>query len=651
MATDRHAADRPATVLVVDDNAPTRYTTSHVLRGAGLIVVEAATGREAIDRAMEGPDLVVLDINLPDIDGFEVCRELRARPETRHLPVIYLSATFVDDVDKVHGVNAGADGYLTHPVEPPVLIATVRAFLRAHRAEAAVQTSEAKFTAIFENALNGIALLSDDLILIDVNPAMCALLGRDREALVGRHLSAFSVKDHALDGHALAAALHTAGAWRGVAPVLNAIGGQVDLEWNVSRHSLPGINLAVVNDITARRVIEAERERLLASERAARTEAEQASRLKDDFLAALSHELRTPLNAIMGFSRLLQLRPIGDDPEAQRSIAAIERNARVQAQLISDLLDLSRIAAGKLELDRQWFNPVEAIGSALASSQNTAAARRVTIAVDTDGALDDIWWDPTRFQQVVWNLVDNAVKFSMEGGSVEVQLRQNGADIELEVRDAGAGIAAEFLPHVFDRFRQEDSSSRRWHGGLGLGLTVVHQIVSAHGATIEVHSAGKGQGSSFVVRMPGLAGRARPAGSTAAAAPLPAGADLRDLRVLVVDDNADARALIRGVLEEASAQVLDVATADAAVEALSTFAPDVLVSDVAMPHQDGYDLIRRVRAAGWSAQRLPAIALTAFARDEDRRRALAAGFQSHCAKPPEPAAFLADVRALANGRR
>ncbi len=651
MTTEPRPADRSATVLVVDDNTATRYSTSRVLRGAGLRVVEAVTGREAIDKAMDGPDLIVLDINLPDIDGFQVCRELRARPQTRRTPVIYLSATFVDDVDKVHGVDAGADGYLTHPVEPPVLIATVRAFLRAHRAEEAVQTSEAKFTAVFDHALNGIALLSDDLILIDVNPAMCALLGRERDAIVGRHLSAFSAKGHALDSDALAAALAATGAWRGVAPVLNAAGLQVDLEWNVSIHSLPGISLAVVNDITERRAIEAERERLLAAERAARADAEQASRLKDDFLAALSHELRTPLNAIMGFSRLLQLRPIGDDPEAKRSIAAIERNARVQAQLISDLLDLSRIAAGKLELDRQWFNPVDAIRSALTSSQNTAAARRVTIAVDADDALDDIWWDPTRFQQVVWNLVDNAVKFSSEGGTVDVRLRQNGGDVEFEVRDAGVGIAAEFLSHVFDRFRQEDSSSRRWHGGLGLGLTVVHQIVAAHGATIEVHSAGKGHGSSFVVRMPGMAGRTRPGGHSAATAPAAAKTDLRDLRVLVVDDNADARALIRGLLEEASAQVLDVATADAAVEALPAFNPAVLVSDVAMPQQDGYDLIRRVRAAGWTAQRLPAIALTAFARDEDRRRALEAGFQSHRAKPLEPAAFLSDVRALANGRR
>ena len=636
-------------VLVVDDNPATRYTTSRVLRAVGLTVVEVANGRDAIDKAMDGPDLIVLDINLPDIDGFQVCRELRARAQTQRTPVIYLSATFVDDVDKVEGVNAGADGYLTHPVEPPVLVATVNAFLRARRAEEAEQQSEAKFKAIFDNALNGISLLSADLIFIDVNPSMCHILGRDRDAIVGRHITAFSTKEQALISPDMTQALEATGAWRGTAPVLNASGALVDLEWSISIHSVPEIRLAIVSDITTRKAAEAERESLLVREQLARAEAEQANRLKDDFLAALSHELRTPLSAIVGFSRVLQLRPIADDPQALACVDAIQRNAQVQAQLISDLLDISRITSGKLDLDRQYLSPADAVQSALSSSQNSAKAKNVTIRLSLDRSIESIWWDPTRFQQVVWNLVDNAVKFSPLGGVVDVRLSQGPSTIDLEVRDQGRGISPAFLPYVFDRFRQENAGSRRSHGGLGLGLAVVYQLVTAHGATITASSDGEGRGASFVLRMPRVSASEAPvrAKTTVAA---PAG-NLRDVRILVVEDNSDARMLIRGILTDAGAVVRDVPDVASALGALSAFRPDALVSDLGMPDRDGFDLIREVRSLGWSADVLPAIALTAFAREEDRRQVLESGYQSHFTKPLDVDRFVNELRRLLDRKR
>jgi PAS domain S-box-containing protein len=639
------SSNTDVSVLVVDDNAATRYATSHVLRSVGYQVVTASSGSEALDIAWQAPpDLIVLDINLPDIDGFQVCRELRARPETRRTPITYLSATFVDDADKIIGVDAGADGYLTHPVEAPVLIATVRALLRARRAEEAVQRSEARFKAIFECAMNGIALLTDELVFLDVNPAMSAMLARDREAIVGRHLSVFSLKERQLDIEAMTTALDSAGQWRGTAPLLSASGGHVELEWHVSRDTGGDARLAIVSDVTQRLAAEAERERLLVREQLARGEAEQANRLKDDFLAALSHELRTPLNAIVGFSRLLQRSPLlADDADTLGWVNAIERNAWVQARLISDLLDVSRITSGKLELDRQRLSAADAVDSALASIQSSARLKRVTIHAHLDRSVESIWWDPSRFQQVIWNLVDNAVKFSATGGVVDVRLEQTDTAVEFRVSDNGQGISPEFLPHVFERFRQEQSPARRGYGGLGLGLAIVHQLVAAHGGSITVSSEGEGHGATFLVRLPRTFGAPEvPRGVAQSVAAV----DLSGHRILIVEDNDDARTLLAAVLNEVNAEIRAAASVTAALEILDVFEPELLISDLAMPERDGFDLIRAVREAGWTPARLPAVALSAFASEQDRLRALSAGYQLHFGKPPDLTALMIQLARL-----
>jgi PAS domain S-box-containing protein len=619
-----------ATILVVDDNPPTRYSTSRVLRAAGFAVLEAGTGHEAIARTKSDPDLIILDVNLPDIDGFEVCRRIRESPRTARTPVIHLSATFVNDDYKVRGLDAGADGYLTHPVEPPVLIATVNAFLRARQAEEAMRRSEAKFKAVFQNALNGIALLSDGMIYLDVNPAVCATLGRDRHDIIGRHISAFLPSDSEAIVPDVDRSLRESGLWRGAFPMLNASGSEVYLEWSIALQAEPATLLAVTTDISERRAAEAERERLLASERAARGEAERANRLKDEFLAAISHELRTPLNAILGWTRLLGQRSHEDHPDLTQGLEAIERNVRVQTQLISELLDVSRITSGKLLLELQWFDPKAAIDASLGAFSAAAQAKRVEIQVDTSREVGQILWDQARFQQVVNNLIDNAIKFSEPGGMIQLSTSGSEDAIELTISDTGCGIARQFLPHVFDRFRQEDASTRRRHGGLGLGLAIVKQLVEAHQGSISVFSAGEGKGTTFVVRLPRLRD-----GAVAEQMGLPTPRSLEGARILVVEDDQDARHLVSRLLQDFGAEVREASSVARAKTTLQSFKPDLIISDISMPGEDGYDLIRYLRAPGSDFADVPAIALTAFARDEDRNRVLDSGYQHHMAKPVE----------------
>lgn len=624
-----------AKILVVDDNPATLYSTSRVLKSAGFNVIEAATGMDAVRCAMDCPDLVVLDVNLPDIDGFRVCREIRAREETARIPVVHLSATFVKDVDKVHGLEAGADGYLTHPVEPPVLIATVNAFLRAREAEEAMRKSEAKFRAVFEQALSGIALLSDQMIYLEANPAMCRILGRTRGEIVGKHLSAFIPAECEHDVAQITSPLESTGGWRGALPAIHSDGKRVELEWSISIHSLPGVRLAIVTDIS-------ERERLLASERAARAEAERANRLKDDFLATLSHELRTPLNSIVGWSHLL-MRPDIARSEVVEGVEVIERNARAQAQLIDDLLDVSRITSGKLRLNVQPVDPTATVNAALETVMPAANAKSISIERALDSRAGLIMWDPSRLQQVVWNLVNNAVKFTPRGGRIKVQLDRIESLVQIAVSDNGRGIRPDFLPHLFERFRQEDSSTRRGQGGLGLGLAIVKHLIEMHGGTVVAQSEGEGLGSTFTVRLPvaavqSAAGQVGPDDVGKQVAPpkpsLPR-VSLAGCRVVVVDDDADARELIRRVLGEAGADVVDVSNVPQALDTIDRFKPNVLISDIGMPGEDGYDLIRQVRQRGHGSKSLGAIALTAFARDEDRERAIAAGFQTYLSKPVE----------------
>ena len=380
-------------------------------------------------------------------------------------------------------------------------------------------------------------------------------------------------------------------------------------------------------------------------------QAQEANRMKDEFLATLSHELRTPMNAIMGWAQLLREGKL-DAATTARAVQTIDRNARVQTQLISDILDVSRIVSGKLRLDVRPVELVRAVEAALDTIRPAAEARDIDVQTALDAGTGLVSGDADRLQQVVWNLLSNAIKFTPSGGRVHVRLVRIEPHVQLTVQDSGIGIDRDFLPHVFERFRQGDSSSTRPHGGLGLGLALVRDLVELHGGTVQVSSAGRDQGATFTVKLPVIGAVRPPAPELPPAAPESAtmaalAGSLRGVNVLLVDDEADARDLFKAVLEGSGARVTAVGSGAEAYSSFTTSPPDVVVSDIEMPEENGYDLIRRLRGLPEErGGRIPAAALTAYARAEDRIRALRAGFQHHVTKPVQPAELVAVVASL-----
>jgi PAS domain S-box-containing protein len=402
-------------------------------------------------------------------------------------------------------------------------------------------------------------------------------------------------------------------------------------------------------DIHELRILAQERELLLEAERGARADAERLSQLKDEFLANVSHELRTPLNAMLGWANVLR-RMHANPTQLTEGLEAIERNARAQARIISDLLDMSRIVSGKVHLELQELDLHQVINESIDVVRPAAAAKQIRIVTVLDAHVGVIRGDPSRLQQVLWNLLTNAVKFTPHEGRIAVRLERVSANVEVSVEDSGQGIEPEFLPFVFDRFRQADGSITRRAGGLGLGLSIVKSLVELHGGSVRAKSPGLGQGSTFIVALPVVAMRTGETGTHRALSLAASGEPLElpmlaGVRLLVVDDEADARALVAKILEERGAEVV---CADSGPQALATLAErrfDILVSDIGMPDMDGYQLIRRVHAMSQGAK-LPAIALTAFARAEDRQRALLAGYQMHLSKPLQPEELIAGVASL-----
>jgi len=388
----------------------------------------------------------------------------------------------------------------------------------------------------------------------------------------------------------------------------------------------------------ALRLRERERADLLARERAARAEAEVASRSKDEFLATLSHELRTPLSAMLGWVRLLRSGRL-DAGKTAHALEVVERNTQAQARLIGDLLDVSRIITGKLQLDLRQVEPSTVIRAALEAIRPAAEAKGLRLESALDPSVGAVAGDPDRLQQIVWNLLSNGVKYTPSGGRVEVRLDRADARTRITVTDTGIGIGSDFLPHVFERFTQAGQGPARSDSGLGLGLAIVRHLVELHGGTVHAESPGEGRGTTFTVNLPvptADLGRRRPPPATPGARDGRAPLRLDGVRVLVVDDDGDARELLTTVLAECGAEVCTVASVREAVETLKRVNPDVLVSDIGLPGESGYDLIRAVRGLGAAWSGIPAIALTAYAHAEDRERALAAGYQLHLSKPVEP---------------
>ncbi|AFZ32468.1 PAS/PAC sensor hybrid histidine kinase [Gloeocapsa sp. PCC 7428] len=424
-------------------------------------------------------------------------------------------------------------------------------------------------------------------------------------------------------------------------------GTEFFVEWNITpirniNHSITHF-IAIQRDITTRKHMEQERDRLLQREQAMRTEAEAANRVKDEFLATLSHELRTPLTPILGWSKLLQSNKLPED-KLQEALVSIEQHAKRQAQLVDDLLDISRIIQGKLTLNLTAVSLVTPISEALETVRLAAEAKSIQIKTTLNATVGQVMGDASRLQQVIWNLLSNAIKFTPESGLIAVELERVERCAQVTISDNGQGIQPDFLPYVFDRFRQEDSSITRRFGGLGLGLAISRQIIEAHGGTIAVQSPGVGQGATFILKLPLITTPQKSPANTEQPKP---DLDLSHTKVLVVEDDAGTQEFVTFVLEQYRAKVTRASTAVDALNTLPRFQPDLLVIDIGLPQIDGYTLMRQIRnLSPEKGGQIPAIALTAYASDRDRQQALAAGFQKHLPKPIEPYDLVAVVAEL-----
>ncbi|UKO98583.1 PAS domain-containing hybrid sensor histidine kinase/response regulator [Nostoc sp. UHCC 0870] len=520
------------------------------------------------------------------------------------------------------------------------------------RAEQSLRDSEARFRRLFESNLIGVAFWTVDGFITDANDAYLKLAGYTREefAALGkidwRELTPSEYR--ALDDRAIAEVKANGVSQLYEKEYIHRNGKRVAVVLGVALlNDSQNMGVAFVLDINERKQIEQERDRLLSQERLARQEAEVANRIKDEFLAVLSHELRTPLNPILGWSKLLRSRKF-DQATTERALETIERNAKLQTQLIEDLLDVSRILQGKLTLNVCPVSVVMVVEAAVETVRLAADAKSIQIQTVLDPNLSQVMGDPNRLQQVVWNLLSNAVKFTPSGGRVDIYLTEVNHRVQIQVSDTGKGIAPDFLPYVFDYFRQADSTTTRKFGGLGLGLAIVRQVVELHGGTVAALSLGEGMGTTFKVNLP-LIHKHEPM-SYEDDQPLPLNHPspmLSGTRVLVVDDEPDIRDLVSFILEDYGVEVTAVTSAQEALDILSESLPDILISDIGMPEVDGYMLIRQLRQQPpQQGGNIPAIALTAYAGEINQQQAMEAGFQMHVSKPVDPDALIEAIASL-----
>jgi PAS domain S-box-containing protein len=528
------------------------------------------------------------------------------------------------------------------------------------RAQQELRAREALLRATLETSLDAIVSMDSLGVVTEWNGAAVELFGYAREEAVGRDLADLIIPARYREAHRRGLAHYLAtGEERAMGQRLELAGLRRDgsefpVELTITRILLEGppTFTGYIRDTSDRRRAEEERAQLLIAERQARTEAEHAGRLKDEFLATLSHELRTPLAAIMGWTHLLRTGTAAPDKLAH-GLEVIERNSRAQTQIIEDLLDMSGIISGKVRMETRRIDLVTVVKAAVESVAPTAEAKDILLQYEERDTTVEILGDPSRLQQVIWNLLSNALKFTPKGGSVRVSLDRVESHVELRVADTGSGIPPEHLPHVFDRFRQADSSTTRRYGGLGLGLSIVKQLVEMHGGGVRAESPGDGKGTTVVVSLPVASLHAEhhdapPHWNESTSRHHAHGRprSLAGMRVLVVDDEPEARSIIQQVLESGQAEVCAVGSAAEALDAMPRFQPHVVVSDIGMPGEDGYTLLRRVRALPpGNGAHTPVVALTAFARAEDRAKALQAGFHDHLAKPAEAEDLLAAVAA------
>jgi signal transduction histidine kinase/response regulator RpfG family c-di-GMP phosphodiesterase len=734
------SSESKANVLLVDDRPENLLAMQTILEDLGQNLISAASGHEALRYLLtEEVALILLDVQMPGLNGFEFAELVRERERTQHTPIIFVSATSHDKQYVFKGYSLGAVDYMTKPFEPEILKSKVRFFTKLFlqnkqiklqaelleqanaeldslntELEARVQRRTEQLETANRELENEIDVrrqsearlatehaitrtLADAANLEIAIPAIlrafcehmqaeiCCLWSLDDagDKVSCTHIETFSVADTyaafitetrrrslargtGLPGHV----------WKKNAPVWlpNTVRGEkfprASIAASAGLHSAIGFPIKInrefygviefftrrpllpdqpllnmleaigseIGQFIQRKRVEAERESLLMREKALREKAEIASRLKDEFLATVSHELRTPLNAIIGWGQILQSGKLA--PERQEdALATIFRNAKTQAQLINDLLDTSRLMTGNLLLNLSPTPIIPVVEAAIDAVRPTAEAKDIIFSTHFNAEVESITCDPQRLQQIIWNLLTNAVKFTPSGGEVRIALEQTDDTVQIIVTDNGEGIAPDFLPFVFDRFRQADSSSTRKHNGLGLGLAIVRHLAELHGGAVSVTSEGAGKGATFTVTMPlsliteapVKAVKEKTNGHKTHKQPR---TELRGIRVLIVDDDADTCEMLTFALSLLGAEAQASYSAAEAFASLTDWKPDILLTDINMPDEDGYSLVNRLRSlTPKSGARIPAIALTALARPEDTEQALSAGFQLHLSKP------------------
>jgi PAS domain S-box-containing protein len=616
-------------ILNVDDNDGARYAKSRILSRAGFVVIEAANGTEALERARDSlPDLILLDVKLPDINGFEVCRQIKATPETAGILVLQTSAAAVQSIDRIRGLDGGADSYLIEPIEPAELIAHVRALLRVRRAEGALRESEERFRQMAENIDDVFWMLdpSTDQLLY-VSPAYRRLWGDAAPAPVPGS-GHWAGHIHAEDEAAVETAYRALAGGTPYEIEYRIVRPDGDTRWVAERaftvrdtrdriYRLAGI----VNDISERK----------ANEMMLR----DADRRKDEFLAMLAHELRNPLAPIRNAIELLDpsRAPAPQDFETMRAV--IGRQVRHLSRLVDDLLDVARITQGKITLRQENVSLAAAIEAAIETVAPALDKKAHTLKTETPDDSLYVIGDGVRIAQVLGNILSNAVKYTPQGGEILIDVRESDEVVQIAVRDNGVGMSAETIPVIFELFVQSQNSLERSEGGLGIGLPLARTLVELHGGQLEAFSGGPGHGSEFIVSLP-LARAvqiAEPAPAAAAAAAVVAPRDPGPaLRLLLVDDSVDAATLLAMVLEADGYDVRVAHEGKQALEVAAQFEPEIVLLDLGLPGMDGFQLAREMRKLVHTANAL-LVAVTGYGQAADRLRSQEAGFDHHLVKP------------------
>ena len=616
-------------VVVVDDNPATLYSTGRILEGAGYEVVRCALGLPALEAIDADTDAVILDINLPDIDGTDICRRLRARTDLGHLAIINLSATKMADTDRVEGLDAGADAYLTQPVHPQVLLATVRTLLRARHAEAALRSSELRFREIFEEAPCGIAVLDRELRFVAANPQMQVLMHRKSELLHGERVVAFSPPNAGVDAAPIVECVQIGKKWTGTIPVSKPGGDVVELEWNISPRPESDELLCIVIDVTLRTRVEEERKLLFDLERDARAEAERIGRVKDEFLATLSHELRNPLAPMKNALYLLRMSDPAS-PQTDKAREVLARQLDHMKRLVDDLMDVSRITRGLVKLDLQRVALRHVLENAIEASSPPIEAANHLFSAELPDERVELLADPVRLAQVFTNILNNAAKYTPPSGRVTLSTEVHADSVEVAIEDSGIGIPRHMQERIFDVFTQIHPTGPVSAGGLGIGLTLVRRLVEMHGGRVSVRSAGSGCGSRFVVALPRVeaSGTQRPPGKE----PESLARATHPSRAIVIDDNRDAAESLCALLVALGHDCTSYFDGASGLHAIETGQPDMVFIDIGMPEIDGLEVARRLKASR-TTRHIPLFALTGLDQTEDRQRSLAAGFDRHLTKP------------------